>query len=271
MHITDKDFWWWLERGSIVATVATPLAFAAAYVLAVVTKHNQSTALLVAAVAFTIGAAISSVATRIYLSMRPRHDFKVIGVRREYEFDEADPAIQTQGTHQQLRALSNQAQFLEHKYHWEGGGVDHGLEVDRPDYSIFGPVQRELWKVYFIFLGSPSPRGTVREIEWRHRIEDPEFTRPPLLTSAAQSNPGTLDLKVTFSSKKLPADGRVVFRETSGSGPSRSFTEKSLDLNQNSAEYRVEHTKVGRAYGLYWQWDQAAAATPVVGFTSPSV
>lgn len=248
----DRGFWWWLERVGVVVTIGTPISLGVAALWAYANEQDLAGWLIVALVGFAAGSALATLTTHTYVSLRPRRDFKVLSVSREYRFDETTPGMQVSATHQRLKALNNQAQFLEYRYHWSGGGVDHGIKVGAPGFHVFGPVQHDVWKSCFIHLGTPSPRGVVREIEWRHTLEDPGFTMATFLSAAGRG--GDITLRLCFSSHKLPVGSRVYFRELSRSGPERCFDEKPVDLQHNCAEWTVRNTRRNRSYGLYWEW-----------------
>jgi hypothetical protein len=130
-------------------------------------------------------------------------------------------------------------------------------DILSPGHRLLGPpVQRGLWKYYYVHFGRELAIGERVEVRVRQELYDYQRAFEPFLSKVVVEPIDHLVLRVAFPRDRLPS-GEVVGREMSAEDPTGVLIQTvpcKVDMESREVRWDIPSPIVGRMYELRWRW-----------------
>lgn len=240
---------------ALIAIFATSLGAAALAWLA-----NQR-AWIVPSLAFAAGIAVTlAVVVATYLRASPARwllrGYRWIRAEYYYRVDENDPKHHSQTITIELESMRPGVDHFENRYLWSGKGREFEPRVQSRGHVLMGaPIQRGLWKYYFIHLGHELQVGERVTVEIFQDLYDDEGKFEPFLAKTIIEPVDHLVLRVALPRALRPA--QIICSETSSAIPTDSLVQKmpgQYDDKSGEISWSIPSPIFGHRYEIRWRW-----------------
>jgi hypothetical protein len=226
--------------------------------LAVIAWFFKLQFLLIPAICFSLGIFVALVIViltyaRSTPSRRFLRGYRWVKAEYKYTIHDDDPKHHSQTITILLEALRHGVGQFENRYLWSGKGKENDPKVISPGHSLIGPpVQRGLWKFYFVYLGRELSVGERAEVIITQDLYDTENKFEPFLAKTVFEPLDRLILRAVFPRNALPSQASCC--EEGGPVPTNNLI-RSIQAEINPTGeilWAIESPVFGHRYEIRW-------------------
>lgn len=259
---------WIVRWRSIFAFIFNATQFASALITlfatsigaAIITWFLQYRSLTIPLITFALGIAITlATVIVVYLKASPvkwlLRGYRWVTAEYLYTIHEDDPKHHSQRITIMLEALRQGVDHFENRYLWSGDGDEDSIKLLSSGHSVMGlPVQRGIWKYYYVHFGHELAMSERTEIKVLQELYDTKGKFEPFLAKTIIEPVDHLTLRVALPRNQTPS--KIQFTEGSGSVPSDSLIRKEtgkFDADNREIRWEIQSPVLGHRYEIRWR------------------
>lgn len=259
---------WIIRWKSIFAFIFNATSFASALITlfatsigaAIIAWILQYRSLTVPLLTFALGIAITLIAVvAVYLKASPvkwlLRGYRWVNAEYLYTIHEDNPKHHSQLITIVLESLRPGVDHFENRYLWSGEGKEDSPKLQSPGHSLMGPpVQRGVWKYYFVHFGYELAMAERMEIKILQELYDTKGKFEPFLSKTIIEPLDHLTLRVVLPKTQTPT--KIDLTEGSGPVPSDSMIHKEtgkFDTNNREIRWEIQSPALGHRYEIRWR------------------
>jgi hypothetical protein len=180
----------------------------------------------------------------------PRVDCDFHVIKKQISINFISPKKIIYSKHFELRALRDNLTRYEDKYRWSGKTPPVSLESGLKQHTVIQTGTRNLWNLYEVKFNRSHKKNDVIHVEAVWKMEDPEMTHVPFISTTIEEPTDDLSLRVQFNKSFGVSEVVCDHRHCIQSGATISSETHEIDNGEYS--WDIKNPKLLHHYEIRW-------------------